>query len=142
MDDRCHFATLILANQLGLLRKERVIAIADARILEIDKPEYWLIEVSTNGYSGELAQLIKCADDTVYREALRIAFDAWVHGSISDERFMACCQTLWKIAGYDSIWYKDLTWIGDEFDLVEQGVFRREDSVIKIRQHVEKILER
>ena len=43
MDDRCHFATLILANQLGVLSKERVIASADQRIIELEKPENWLM---------------------------------------------------------------------------------------------------
>jgi len=142
MDDRCHFATLILANQLGVLSKERVIAAADQRIIELEKPEHWLIEVSTDGYSEELGPLIDCADDTVYREALRIVFDAWVDGSIPDQRFEASCETLWKKAGYHSRWYSDLVWIGDEFDLVAQGVFKREDSVKKVRERVEKVLER
>ena len=142
MDDRRHFATLILANQLGVLSKERVIAIADQRIIELQKPEHWLIEVSTIGYSEELGPLIHRADDEVYREALRIAFDAWVDGSISDHRFEASCETLWKQAGYQSRWYRDLVWIGDEFDLVAQGIFKREDSVKKVREHVEKVLER
>jgi len=142
MDDRRHFATLILANQLGVLSRERVITSADERILEIEKPEHWLIEVSMNGYSGELAGFIDCADDRVYREALRLAFTAWVDGSISDERFLAGCETLWKKAGYHSSWYTDLVWIGDEFDLVAQGVFRREDSVKKVRERVAKLLER
>src|SRR5437764_12081559 len=56
MDDRRHFATLILANQLGVLSIERVITSADQRILEIEKPEHWLIEVSMNGYSESLAR--------------------------------------------------------------------------------------
>ena len=142
MGDRRHFATLILASQLGVLSKERVIASADQRILELEKPEYWLIEVCTDGYSSELGPFIDGADDTVYEEVLRMALRAWLDGSISDQRFLACCETLWKKAGYSSRWYTDLVWIGDEFDLVAQGVFRREDSVKKVRERVEKLLER
>jgi hypothetical protein len=140
MDDRRHFATLILATQLGLLSKQQVIASADKRVIELEKPEYWLIEVSTTGYSEELGSFINCADETVYREVLRIAFDAWVDGSLSDRGFEATCETLWKKAGYQSRWYSDLVWIGDEFDLVAQGVFKREDSVKKVKECVEKVL--
>ena len=88
MGDRRHFATLILANQLGVLSKERVIASADQRILELEKPEYWLIEVCTDGYSSELGPFIDGADDTVYEEVLRMALRAWLDGSISDQRFL------------------------------------------------------
>src|SRR5258708_39462819 len=118
MNDRSHFATLILASYLCVLSKEQVIASADQRIIELDKPEHWLIEVSMDGYSEELGPLIDCADDTVYKEALRIAFGAWIDGSISDHRFEASCETLWKKAGNHSRWYNDLVWIGDEFELV------------------------
>jgi hypothetical protein len=141
MDDRRHFATLILANQLGVLSKERVIAVADERIIELEKPEHWLIEVSIDGYSEDLGPLIRFADDTVYREALRIVFDAWVDGSITDQRFESSCEGLWKTAGYQSKWYRDLVWIGDEFDLVAQGIFKREDSIKRVRERIEKILE-
>lgn len=142
MDDRQQFAALVLANQLGVVSKQELVAKADRRILEVDKPEYWLIELSSDGYSGELGALIDSADDEVFGAALRMVFQAWIGGSISDDRFVASCSMLWKKAGYWSRWYTDLCWIVDEFDLVAEGVFRREDSVKKVRASVEKLLER
>jgi hypothetical protein len=121
--------------------KRQVISEADQRIAEIERPEHWLIEVAIDGNSTELGRLIDDADDAVYEEVLRLAFRAWYDGKISDERFVACCETLWKKAGYGSRWYTGLVWIYDEFDLVAQGVFRREDSVKKVRDAVAKILQ-
>jgi hypothetical protein len=142
MIDRHQFAALVLASQLGVVSKQEVVAKADQCIMEVDQPDYWLIELSSDGYSSELGPLIDGADDTVYGEVLRMVFEAWIDGSISDERFVASCSTLWKKAGYQSRWYTDLCWIVDEFDLVADGVFRREDSVKKVRASVEKLLER
>ena len=142
MDDRHQFAALVLASQFGVVSKSEVIAKADQRIMDVDKPEYWLIELASDGYSSELGSLINSADDSVFGEALRMVFQAWIGGNISDERFVASCSTLWKKAGYQSRWYTDLCWIVDEFDLVADGVFRREDSVKKVRASVEKLLER
>ena len=38
MDDRHQFAALVLASQLGVVSKHEIIAKADQRILEVDKP--------------------------------------------------------------------------------------------------------
>jgi hypothetical protein len=142
MDDRSHFAALILASQLGVLSKAQVMSSADRRILDVEKPAHWLIDVSTDGYSVELGSLMVGADDSIYREVLQLAFDAWVDCSISEQRFLGCCETLCKTAGDRSRWYDHLTWIEAEFDLVAQGVLEREASVRKVREHLEILLER
>ncbi|HUG67224.1 MAG TPA: hypothetical protein VMM76_05715 [Pirellulaceae bacterium] len=100
MDDRRQFAALVLASQLGVVSKEGIVAKADQRILEVDKREYWLIELSSDGYSRELGPLLNSADDAVYGEALRMVFQAGIDGSIGDDRFVASCSALWKKAGY------------------------------------------
>jgi len=142
MDERVHFASLLFASQMGILDKQEIIAAADQRIVEVEKPEDWLIELSTKGDAAELEELIVTADERVYAESLGLAYRAWVEGRISDAKFSACCSTLWKQAGHHSRWYADLVWIDDEFDLVEQGVFRREESAKKIKAALEKILQR
>jgi hypothetical protein len=142
MDEQVHFASLLFASQIGILDRVEVIQAADQRIIELEKPEFWLIELSAEGGSGELEGLIVSADERVYLETLRLAYHAWVEGKISDARFLVCCNTLWKQAGCHSRWYADLVWIDDEFDLVDQGILRREDSKAKIRSAIERILQR
>ena len=142
MDERVHFASLLFACQMGIVAKRELIAAADKRIVEAEKPEAWLIDISTQADSAELEELILRADERVYLESLRLAYGAWVSGDIPDSKFAACCETLWKQAGQHSRWYADLVWIGDEFDLVEQSVFRREESRNKIKVAVEKLLKR
>ncbi len=51
---------------MGILGESEVIEAADQRIVELEKPEYWLIELSTEGDSGELEGLIVSADERVY----------------------------------------------------------------------------
>jgi hypothetical protein len=142
MDDRSLFGTLILAHRLGIVSKEQVIAIADQRILEIDQPEYWMIEVSIDGDSEALRQ-IDYGDESVYKEVLRMAFQAWIDGSISDQTFRASCETLWSQIWREfelsSGWDK-LLWITVEFDLVEQGINGRKDSIKRIKEVVEEYL--
>jgi hypothetical protein len=140
MDDRRHFAAQVLANQLGVLGKQEVIAAADLRLIETDKPEPWLIDLSVDGNSAELSQLITCADDAVFRDVLRLCFREWSEGRISDKRFVACCSTLWKTAGERSVWYQRLIPIEDDFDLIEQGVFERAATVERVKAAVAKIL--
>ena len=142
MDERVYFASLLFASQMGILGKPEVIRAADQRIVELEKPEYWLIELSTEGDSGELEGLIVSADERVYLEVLRLAYRAWVEERISDAKVAACCSTLWKQAGYQSRWYADLISVEVEFDLVDQDVFRKEDSAKRIRTAIEKILQR
>jgi hypothetical protein len=140
MDERVHFASLVMASQLGLIRAEAVVAEADQRIIESENPDYWLIEVSMQEHAGELEALIASADERVYVEVLRLAYQAWADEKITDQKLSDCCKMLWQRAGYRSAWYSDLVWIDDEFDLVSQGVFRREDSLKKIMHAVEEIL--
>lgn len=140
-DARSYFAALILAQRLGVLGKEQVMAEADHRILEQAQPDFWLIEVSMNAESEVLQPLIESGDEAVYKGALRIAYQAWLDGSISDRGFGLCCETLCKQTRpvYHE-WYSDLVWIVDEFDLVAQGVFRRGDSVMKVQNVIEELL--
>ena len=63
MDERVHFASLLFASHMGILGKSEVIEAADQRIVELEKPEYWLIELSTKGDSGELEGLVVSADE-------------------------------------------------------------------------------
>lgn len=142
MTEREHFASLILASHIGIMDKKDVVSEADQRIAEVQRPDHWLIEVAIDGSSTELSGLIDDANDSVYGAVLRLAFESWVTGKMSDERFVECCRNLWKKAGQRSKWYYDLVWVDDEFDLVAQGVFRREDSVKKIRDAIERILKR
>jgi len=142
MDDRVKFASLILACHLGVLSKNHIIAIADQRISELNEIEPWLAEISLYGKSAELDGLIvRGYSDDVYAESLRMLFQSWIEGAISDENFATSCRMLWHKAGNNSRWYEDLVWIPDEFYLVEDGVYYREDSVKKIRSSIEKILE-
>jgi hypothetical protein len=140
MNDRIRFASLLFVKQMGILSKEQLIAAADARIIELERPVNWLIELSTDGDSKELEDLIVSANDEVYLEALRLAYSAWVEERITVERFLECCRPLWNLAGFGSRWYQELSWIEDEFDLANQGVFRREDATQKIKTRVEKLL--
>ena len=73
MDERVHFASLLFASHMGILGKSEVIGAADQRIVELEKPEYCLIELSTEGDSGELERLIVSADERVYLEVHRVA---------------------------------------------------------------------
>ncbi len=142
MDERVHFASLLFASNMGILSRREVVQAADQRIVEAEKPDSWLIEVSVEGDSSELEDMIVMADERVYTEALRLAYRAWAEGRISDTKFSACCSTLWKQAGTHTKWYTDLVWIDDEFDLVDQGVSRRKQSVARIKVAIEKILQR
>ena len=91
-DDRHQFAALVLASQLGGVSKQEVIARADQRIMEVDQPEYLLIELSSDGYSSELGPLIDGADDTVYGEVLRMVLGAWI------EKVRLLTSGLWRVA--------------------------------------------
>jgi hypothetical protein len=163
MDDRILFASLLLATQLGILRKPELIETADQRIAELDKPEFWLIELSTKGSSEELEWLIVSMDEGVYLQVIRLVYRAWVKGTISNENFSAFCHALSeKVAypdGYDKVlhasffcivmgekvvcdreWYNrlssTLSWILDEVNL-----YSWEDSVPRIRSAIEEILQ-
>ena len=138
--DRVHFASLLLASHMGVLGKSQMIEAADKRICEIDNPDPRLVQLSLQGDSQELEELIVRSDEGVYLQALRLAYRAWDDGSISDARFAACCRTLWQQAGDRSRWYNDLLWVDDEFDLVELGIFCREESVKKIKSALEHLL--
>ena len=115
---------------------------ADKRICEVDNHDPWLLQLSSQGDSQELEELIAGGDAGVYLQAFRLAYRAWDDGSISDARFAACCRTLWQQAGDRSRWYNDLLWVDDEFGLVEQGVLRREESIKRIKARLEDLLER
>jgi hypothetical protein len=140
MNDRVHFASLLLVSHTGVLGKSQIIEAADKRICEVDNPDSWLLQLSSQGDSQELEELIVRGDEGVYLQAFRLAFRAWDNGSISDARFAACCRTLWQQAGDRSRWYNDLLWVDDEFDLVEQGIVCREESVKKIKAALEDLL--
>ena len=142
MNDRAHFASLLLASHMGVFGKSQMIEAADKRICEVDNPDPWLVQLSSQGDSQELEQLIVRGDEGVYLQALRLAYRAWDDGSISDERFAACCRMLLQQPGDKSHWHDELLWVDNEFGLVEQGVFRRADSIKKIRAALKDLLER
>ena len=140
--DRVHFASLLLASHMGVLGKSPIIEAADKRICEVDNPDPWLLQLSSQGDSQELEELIVRGDECVYLQALRLAYRAWDDGSISDERFAAYCRTLLQQPGDKSRWYDELLWVDNEFSLVAQGVFRREESIKKVKAALEDLLER
>ncbi|MCB0311465.1 MAG: hypothetical protein KDD42_09530 [Bdellovibrionales bacterium] len=141
MDEQRYFASLMLAKHLGVIAKEYVVDAAVEAIGKVKEPEYWLIELSYDGESQHLSKFINSADDVVFKGALRFAFDAWQEKKISLEKFVSCCESLWKKAGTNSKWYEDLVWIAAELNLVEQGVFVKADSEEKIRKEVAGMLE-
>jgi hypothetical protein len=127
---------------MGVVSKEDLVAQADQRVIELEKPGPWLIELSSEGDSSELEHLIEAADDQVYLETLRLAYHAWREGKISESTFVSCCRTLWKQAGCHSRWYSDLISVDADFDLMQQGVTREQDASARIRYRVEEILQR
>ncbi len=143
MNERLHFASLLFASHMGVLEKSQVIAAADKRLVELDKPDSWLIELSSQGDCPEVEELILSSDEGVYVETFRLACRAWLDERISEARFRACCQTLLRQAGpalHETSWYTRLIWIDDEFGLVEQGILRREESIKRIQAAVEDLL--
>jgi hypothetical protein len=128
MDDRKRFAALIFASQLGLASKEEVTEAADQRILELDCPEYWLVEVSLYGSSEEIEEVITSGNDEVFSDVLRRAYHAWTEQRASNTQLVECCKLLWRNAGYASKWYTDLVLIEDAFDLVDMGYYTAREA--------------
>lgn len=50
MNDRVHFASLLLASHMGVFGKSQMIEAADKRICEVDNPDPGLIELSSQGH--------------------------------------------------------------------------------------------
>ncbi len=140
MDDRKQFATLIWANQLGLIGREQVTAAADQRITELECPDNWLIEVSLNATSEELDYAITSRDDDVFLDILRRAYIAWSERKITNKQFVDACRALRLKAGYPSRWYNDFIGIEAELDLVDQGVFRADDFDRYVTETIEPII--
>lgn len=138
MNDRLHFATLLHACHLGLMERKQLIAAADARIVEVEKPEDWLIELSTQGDSSELNQLVQREYGHVSFHALRLAYKAWAERKITDARFHLCCK---ELLCEGTAWYEDLLWVDDEFDLAESGIKNQREARKNIRVTMERILQ-
>jgi hypothetical protein len=137
MDDRKRFAALVFANQLGLIGKGEVIAAADQRILELDCPEYWLVEVSLYGGSEEFDKVIKSGNDEVFSDVLRKAYHAWTEKTVSNKQIVDCCKSIWRTAGYASKWYTDLVRIEDAFDLADMGYYTAENAKRLVKEAIE-----
>jgi hypothetical protein len=99
-----------------------------------------------NADSDELRPLIEGGDETVYKGALRIAYQAWIDGSISDQAFGKLCGSIWELVWrqvehYVSSEWDGLSWIDDAIDLAAKGIYLYEDYVKDVRDTVEKLLE-
>ncbi|MGJ8676944.1 MAG: hypothetical protein ACSHX0_05470 [Akkermansiaceae bacterium] len=136
MNDFEHFSSLVYADRLGLIERDEIIQLADQKLLEKDKPEYWLIEFSLEGKSSEFP-LGK--DDATVRGVLRIAYKKWREDMISDDEFMKALSSIWNIAGIDSEWYAALSWAEDDLSLIRDGILKREDRIEGIHKQLEKL---
>lgn len=136
MNETEHFSSLVFANRFGLIQKDEIIQLADQKILEKEKPEYWLIEFSIEGESRDFC-LEK--NDTTIREVLRLAYTKWREQKISDETFMKSLSSIWNITGC-SEWYSTLSWAEDDLSLIRDGIFMREDRIKDIYEEIEKLI--
>jgi len=139
--DRTHFASLVFAHRMGIVTKEQLRASADRRIMDLEKPEYWLIEVSMEGYCKDLERLIEEVDDAVFTETLRFAYQAWIGHRISDEQFASCCRTLATQSIYQ--WQSELmSFIDYEFEFYDDELFRtKEEIALRVKNAVEIVLD-
>jgi len=138
---KIHFASLFLANQLGLVSLQEIVSEADQRIIEADQPEPWLIKVSAESHFSDLPSFITSEDQVVATEGLRRLLRAWSAGTIGDEHFKHGCRTLLIMTGERSRWHEDLLWMDDDFCLVESGIHAWEDAAKAIKRRFETLLE-
>jgi hypothetical protein len=138
MNDRLYFAGLLHACHLGLFSRQRLITLADERIVKVEKPEDWLIELSMQGDSSELNQLAQRERAHVNFQALRLAYLAWEEQKFTDAGFHYYCKALLHEG---TAWYLDLLWVDNEFDLVETGIKNQREARRNIRVAMQEILQ-
>src|SRR5262249_43126337 len=102
-------------------------------------PDNWLIDVSLDGSSNELAGILR-VNDEIAMGLLRRAYLAWTEQRISNEKLVDVCRALWEKFGYESQWFTDLIGIDAELDLVKQGRFPREDFAGYFKKTIEPII--
>lgn len=142
MNDRRHFAVLLHAADLDIVTRKELIAAADARIVEVEKPEDWLIELSANGESSELNQLARREFKHVSFEVLRLAYKAWAENRITEARLRLCCKKLLQegTTGHEDLpWHQDLLGVDDTFDLAESGVLDPREVRRNVRVTMERV---
>jgi hypothetical protein len=145
MNDRLQFATLLFACHIGIMGRQELIAAADARIVEVENPEDWLIELSTQGDCSALNRLAQREFKHVSFEVLRMAYQAWSENKMNTARFHQCCTELLLEGAtlcQDLSWYHDLSGVDDEFDLAENGGLGSREARRNIRVTLEQIFQR
>jgi hypothetical protein len=142
MKDRLHFATLLLAADLGIMSRKELIAAADARIIETEQPEDWLIELSSQGECSELNQLGQREFKQVSFEVLRLAYRAWAENRKTADGFHQCCRELLHEGAAlreDLVWYRDALSADDAFELAASGVLDTRAARRNVRVTMERL---
>ena len=127
----------MIANDLGLIPFDEIINLADKEISELTKPDYWLIELSAEKRK-EAIPLI--SNDTVIRKVLSVAYSKLLDDTISQKQFKNVIRNMYTLSDSHGELYATLSWADDDYSLIEQGVFRREDRLDGIYKEIEKLI--